>query len=49
MDLETVRAIISHDYPVVIAVITLSSVLTIFSYLLADILYAWVDPRIRTY
>ncbi len=47
MGLETVKAIISKDYPIVIAVITLSSVLTIFSYLLADILYAWVDPRIR--
>ena len=47
MGLETVRAIISQDYPIVIAVLTLSSVLTIFSYLLADILYAWVDPRIR--
>lgn len=47
MGLETVHAIISQDYPIVIAVITLSSVLTIFSYLLADILYAWVDPRIR--
>ncbi len=48
MGLETVRAIISQDYPVVIAVITLSSIVTIFSYLLGDILYAWVDPRIRT-
>jgi len=47
MGLETVHAIISQDYPIVIAVITLSAVLTIFSYLLADILYAWVDPRIR--
>ena len=47
MGLETLKAIISQDYPIVIAVITLSSVLTIFSYLLADILYAWVDPRIR--
>ena len=47
MGLETVKAIVSQDYPIVIAVITLSSVLTIFSYLLADILYAWVDPRIR--
>jgi len=47
MGLETVKAIISQDYPIVIAVITLSSVLTIFSYLLADILYAWVDPRTR--
>jgi peptide/nickel transport system permease protein len=47
MGLETVRSIISHDYPVVIAIITLSSLLTILSYLIADILYAWVDPRIR--
>jgi peptide/nickel transport system permease protein len=47
MGLETVRAIISQDYPIVIAIITLSSIVTIFSYLLADILYAWVDPRIR--
>lgn len=47
MGLETVKAIVSQDYPIVIAVLTLSSVLTIFSYLLADILYAWVDPRIR--
>ena len=49
MGLETVHAIIAQDYPIVIAVITLSSVLTIFSYLLADILYAWADPRIRTH
>ncbi|MES2514943.1 MAG: ABC transporter permease [Bacteroidota bacterium] len=48
MGLETVRAIMSQDYPIVIAVITLSSVLTIISYLMADLLYAWVDPRIRT-
>ena len=48
MGLETVKAIISQDYPIVIAVLTLSSLLTIFSYLLADIVYAWVDPRIRT-
>ncbi len=47
MGLETVKAIVSQDYPIVIAVITLSSVLTVFSYLLADIVYAWVDPRIR--
>jgi peptide/nickel transport system permease protein len=48
MGLETVRAIISQDYTIVIAIITLSSALTISCYLLADILYAWIDPRIRT-
>jgi peptide/nickel transport system permease protein len=47
MGLETVRAITVQDYPVVIAIMTLSAVLTICSYLLADVLYAWVDPRIR--
>jgi peptide/nickel transport system permease protein len=47
MGLETVNAIASRDYPLVIAVITISSLLTILSYLLADLLYAWVDPRIR--
>jgi peptide/nickel transport system permease protein len=47
MGLETVKAIISKDYPVVIAVITLSCLLTMLSYLVADILYALADPRIR--
>lgn len=47
MGQETVKAIIAKDYPVVIAVITLSCLLTMLSYLLADILYAWADPRIR--
>ena len=48
MGLETIKAIVSQDYPIVIAIITLCSILTVFSYLLADILYALVDPRIRT-
>lgn len=47
MGLETVKAILSKDYPVVIAIITLSCILTMLSYLLADLLYAWADPRIR--
>ncbi|MES2133517.1 MAG: ABC transporter permease [Bacteroidota bacterium] len=47
MGLETVKAIIAKDFPIVIAVITLSSILTMLSYLIADVLYAWADPRIR--
>lgn len=47
MGLETIRAITAQDYPVIIAIMTLSAILTIFSYLLADVLYAWADPRIR--
>lgn len=47
MGQETVKAILSQDYPVIIAILTLSSALTLISYLLADLLYAWADPRIR--
>lgn len=47
MGLETVGAIVAKDYPVVIAIITLCALFTMLSYLLADLLYAWADPRIR--
>jgi ABC-type dipeptide/oligopeptide/nickel transport system permease component len=47
MGLETVRSIVSQDYPFVIAVITLSACITILSYLIADVLNAWIDPRVR--
>jgi peptide/nickel transport system permease protein len=46
MGLETVKSIIAQDYPFVIAVITISALATIISYILADILYALTDPRI---
>jgi len=32
---------------VVMAVVIMSAVATILGYLLSDILYAWIDPRIR--
>ena len=47
MGLETVKSIVSQDYPFVIAVITLSACITILSYLIADILNARIDPRVR--
>ena len=47
MGLETVRSIVSQDYPFVIAVIILSACMTILSYLIADMLNAWIDPRVR--
>lgn len=40
------EAILSRDYPVVMAVITISSFLTLFGILLSDIIYVLVDPRI---
>ncbi|HZP96923.1 MAG TPA: ABC transporter permease [Candidatus Limnocylindria bacterium] len=43
----TFEAAVSKDYPVVQASVVISSVLLILSYLLRDIAYAWVDPRIK--
>jgi peptide/nickel transport system permease protein len=41
------EAIMARDYPVVMAVGTIAAVLTLLGNLLADLTYAWVDPRIR--
>lgn len=40
-------AILSRDYPVIMAVATVSAVLTLLGILMADIVYAFVDPRIK--
>lgn len=39
-------AILSIDVPMIVAVFSLTGVLTVIGYLVADILYALVDPRI---
>ena len=46
MGLEAYNAISQQNYPMIIAVLTLTSVLTLVGYLISDILYALVDPRI---
>ncbi|MFB6108926.1 MAG: ABC transporter permease [Haloplanus sp.] len=42
-----VRAILQRDFPVVQAVVLLVATAVVASNLLADVLYAWLDPRIR--
>ncbi len=42
-----VESINGRDYPIIMAVTMLSAVLIVLGNLLADIAYAWVDPRIR--
>ncbi|MCX7929765.1 MAG: ABC transporter permease [Chlorobi bacterium] len=39
-------ALVSRDYPMIMAIFTLSAVLTLIGILLSDILYSVVDPRI---
>ncbi|MBT7896353.1 MAG: ABC transporter permease, partial [Flavobacteriales bacterium] len=46
MGLEVYNSILNYDYPMIITVFTLSGFLTMVGYLVADILYAVVDPRI---
>jgi len=41
------EAIMSRDYPVIMAVGTITALLTLIGNLMADITYAYVDPRIR--
>jgi peptide/nickel transport system permease protein len=42
-----VEAINGRDYPIIMAVTMLSALLIVTGNLLADIAYAWADPRIR--
>ncbi len=39
-------AVLSRDYPTVMGLSFISSVLILISTLIADVIYAWVDPRI---
>jgi peptide/nickel transport system permease protein len=41
------QAVLSRDYSVVMTILTLTSALTLLGNLVADLLYAFTDPRIR--
>lgn len=40
-------AVLMRDFPVVMGILTIGSALTLVGNLLADIAYAWADPRVR--
>ncbi|HTL53757.1 MAG TPA: ABC transporter permease, partial [Planctomycetota bacterium] len=40
------QAVVQHDYTVLMAVTTMSALLTMVGFLASDLLYAAVDPRI---
>ncbi|NOG49715.1 MAG: ABC transporter permease subunit [Chloroflexi bacterium] len=42
-----VAAVTSRDYPIVMAATVFAGISTILGYLLSDILYGIIDPRIR--
>ena len=43
---ESFNAIVNQNYPMLIAIFTITGVLTLVGYLVSDILYAIADPRI---
>ena len=42
-----VNSALNRDYPVLMGITILTGALTLFFNLLVDVLYAWIDPRIR--
>ena len=44
---EIHKASLNNDIPMILALFTLSGFLTLVGYLVADILYTWLDPRIK--
>ncbi len=46
MGLETYQAIQTQNYPMIVGVFTITGILTLTGYLIADLLYAVADPRI---
>jgi ABC-type dipeptide/oligopeptide/nickel transport system permease component len=43
-----VSSIRTRDYPLEMALMLMLTVMFCLAYLVSDILYAWLDPRIRT-
>jgi peptide/nickel transport system permease protein len=48
MGLTMVDAIASRDYPLVVGAVIVGSVLVVVGSLIADLLYGWADPRLRS-
>jgi oligopeptide transport system permease protein len=42
-----VQGALNRDYPLVLAVVTLYAALIILFNLVADLVYGWLDPRVR--
>lgn len=46
MGFETLIAVQNQNYPMIIAIFTITGILTLIGYLISDILYSMVNPRI---
>jgi len=41
------EGLLHREYNVVMACVLLSALMTVLGFLMSDVLYAWIDPRIR--
>jgi peptide/nickel transport system permease protein len=44
---KTVEAVFQQDYPMIMATVIIAAVATLLGFILSDVLYALIDPRIR--
>jgi peptide/nickel transport system permease protein len=42
-----IHSLSQYDYPITLGVVVFASILVIVFNLVVDLLYAWIDPRIR--
>jgi len=47
MGIKMQSAFINNDYAVLFAMVMFVAIITILSSVMADLLYAWADPRVR--
>jgi peptide/nickel transport system permease protein len=40
-------AVLMRDFPVIMGILTIGALLTMIGNLIADVAYAWADPRVR--
>ena len=49
MGLAVINAIHTRDYPLVVGGVILGSIMVTLGSIIADLLYAWADPRLRVH
>lgn len=42
------NSLLARDWPVVFPILMFAATITVFSYILTDVIYKWVDPRTKT-
>ena len=41
-------SLVARDWPVVFPILMFGAAITVFSYILTDVIYTWADPRVKS-